>query len=185
MPSLKIEATSIPDVKLIRPQVFRDARGFFLESWNMRAFDDAGLNLRFVQENHSRSIRWTLRGLHYQIEQPQGKLVRTVTGRVFDVAVDIRTSSPTFGRWVGVILSDENEEMLWVPPGFAHGFLVLSASADFVYKCTDFYAPEHERTILWNDATLNIDWPLPRGKSPLLSPKDSEGRPFTAAECFP
>lgn len=177
--------TAIPDVVLIRPRVFGDARGFFLESWEARKFAAAGIDARFVQDNHSRSARGVLRGLHYQIAQPQGKLVRVVRGTVFDVAVDIRRSSPSFGRWVATELSEENHQMLWVPPGFAHGFLALSESVDFLYRCTDFYAPDHERTILWNDAELAIDWPLERTGAPALSAKDAAGVPFRRAECYP
>jgi dTDP-4-dehydrorhamnose 3,5-epimerase len=181
---MNFEATAIADVVLIRPKVFGDERGFFLESWEARKFAAAGLDLKFVQDNHSRSTRHTLRGLHYQIEQPQGKLVRVVSGAVFDVAVDIRRSSPTFGRSVGVVLSEENHCMLWVPPGFAHGFLVLSESADFLYRVTDFWAPQHERAILWNDAKLAVDWPLPAGVSPLLSTKDAAATRFENAEYY-
>ncbi|HKT73134.1 MAG TPA: dTDP-4-dehydrorhamnose 3,5-epimerase [Steroidobacteraceae bacterium] len=182
---MQFEPTAIPDVVLIRPKVFGDARGFFLESWEERKFAAAGIDAKFVQDNHSRSARHTLRGLHYQIQQTQGKLVRVVSGTVFDVAVDIRRSSPTFGRWVGVTLSAENHEMLWVPPGLAHGFLVLSDSADFLYRCTDFYAPPHERAIRWDDPDLGVKWPLPTGAQPLLSPKDAVARGFRDAECFP
>jgi dTDP-4-dehydrorhamnose 3,5-epimerase len=182
---MEVVSTAIADVKLIRPKVFRDARGFFLETWNRRSFSAAGLELEFVQDNQSRSAKGTLRGLHYQIRHPQGKLVLVTRGVVFDVAVDIRRSSPSFGQWVGATLSDENHEMLWVPPGFAHGFCVVSESADFQYKCTDFYAPEHERTIAWNDSDLAVDWPVPRDMEPLLSPKDEKGIPFRDAECFP
>ena len=175
---MKITACAIPDVLLIEPRVFGDDRGFFCESFNQRAFDHAtGLNLRFVQDNHSRSARGVLRGLHYQALQPQGKLVRVVSGAVFDVAVDIRRGSPTFGRWVGQQLSADNKHQLWVPPGLAHGFLVLSESADFLYKTTDYYAPEHERCIAWDDPTLAIDWPL-AGNAPVLSAKDRAGSPF-------
>jgi dTDP-4-dehydrorhamnose 3,5-epimerase len=179
---MEFEPTGIPDVVLIRPKVFGDPRGFFFESWEERKFAGAGLEMRFVQDNHSRSAQHTLRGLHYQIRQTQGKLVRVVTGTVFDVAVDIRRSSPTFGRWVGVVLSEDNHHMLWVPPGFAHGFLVLSDSADFVYRCTDFWAPAHERSILWNDPHLKVAWPIPSGVEPLLSAKDAAGVGFRDAE---
>ncbi|WP_270174892.1 MULTISPECIES: dTDP-4-dehydrorhamnose 3,5-epimerase [unclassified Diaphorobacter] len=173
----------IPDVMLIEPKVFGDARGFFFESFNQQAFDEAtGTNYQFVQDNHSRSSRGVLRGLHYQIQQPQGKLVRVVRGAVFDVAVDIRRSSPTFGQWVGVELSEDNHRQLWVPPGFAHGFLVLSDSADFLYKTTDYYAPQHERCIVWNDAELGIGWP--KNVQPLLSAKDGAGAQFSRAEVF-
>jgi dTDP-4-dehydrorhamnose 3,5-epimerase len=182
---MDVQPTAIPDVKIIRPKVFGDPRGFFLESWNHRDFALAGLHFAFVQDNHSRSVRGTLRGLHYQIRHRQGKLVRAATGTVFDVAVDLRRGSSTFGRWVGEKLSDEGHEMLWVPPGFAHGFLVLSDTADFQYKCTDFYAPEYERTIRWNDPDLGIDWPLPDGMEPLLSVKDRQGSEFRDARHFP
>jgi dTDP-4-dehydrorhamnose 3,5-epimerase len=182
---MEFEPTAIPDVVLIRPKVFGDPRGFFLESWEERKFANAGLGVRFVQDNHSRSARHILRGLHYQIQQTQGKLVRVVTGAVFDVAVDIRRSSPTFGRWVGVTLSEENHHMLWVPPGFAHGFVVLSESADFLYRVTDFWSPAHERSIRWDDPDLNIAWPLPEGVEPALSPKDAAGVLFRDAEYLP
>jgi dTDP-4-dehydrorhamnose 3,5-epimerase len=182
---VEFEPTAISDVVLIRPKVFGDPRGYFFESWEERKFAAAGLDVKFVQDNHSRSARNILRGLHYQIQQAQGKLVRVVTGAVFDVAVDIRRSSPTFGRWVGVTLSEENHHMLWVPPGFAHGFLVLSESADFLYRCTDFWAPPYERAIAWNDRELKIDWPLPSGSQPILSAKDALAKPFRDAEYFP
>jgi dTDP-4-dehydrorhamnose 3,5-epimerase len=182
---MQFEPTAIPDVVLIKPKVFGDSRGFFLESWEERKFAAAGVNARFVQDNHSRSARHILRGLHYQIKQTQGKLVRVVTGTVYDVAVDIRRSSPTFGRWVGAILSEENHHLLWVPAGFAHGFMVLSEAADFLYRCTDFYAPEHERAILWNDADLEVKWPLPSGIQPVLSTKDAAAPRFRDAEVFP
>ncbi len=175
---------SIPDVVLIEPKVFGDARGFFFESFNQRAFNEAtGTNHSFVQDNHSRSSKGVLRGLHYQIQQPQGKLVRVVQGAVFDVAVDIRRSSPTFGRWVGVELSGENHRQLWVPPGFAHGFLVLSESADFLYKTTDYYAPQHERCIVWNDPLIGIEWPS-LSSLPALSGKDEAGLSLQAADMF-
>lgn len=182
---MRFEPTEISDVVLIRPDVYGDARGFFLESWEERKFAAAGISAKFVQDNHSRSARHTLRGLHYQLRHAQGKLVRVVTGTVFDVAVDIRRSSPTFGQWVGALLSDENHHMLWVPPGLAHGFLVLSESADFLYRCTDFYSPADERAIAWNDPTLRIAWPLPEGAAPILSAKDLAAGSFRAAECFP
>ena len=181
---MEFEPTAIPEVVLIRPKVFGDARGFFLESWERRKFASAGLDLDFVQDNHSHSARHILRGLHYQIRQPQGKLVRVTRGRVFDVAVDIRRASPTFGRWVGVELSAENHHMLWVPPGFAHGYLVLSDSADFLYKVTDFWAPEHERAIRWDDPTLGVRWPLPAGVQPVLSGKDAAAPYLEAAEVY-
>jgi dTDP-4-dehydrorhamnose 3,5-epimerase len=182
---LEIQRLAIPDVVLLRPKVFGDHRGFFLESWNRKSFGDAGLDIDFVQDNHSRSARYTLRGLHYQMEQTQGKLVRVVSGAVFDVAVDLRRSSPTFGRWIGEELSEANNHILWVPPGFAHGFLVLSESADFQYKCTDYYSPAHERTLLWNDPQIGIDWPLPAGVSPLLAKKDAAGVGIRVADTFP
>ncbi len=172
---MKITPCVIPDVLLLEPRVFGDERGFFLESFNQRQFQAAtGLDLHFVQDNHSRSARNVLRGLHYQSQQPQGKLVRVVSGEIFDVAVDIRPGSPTFGRWTGEVLSAANKRQLWIPPGLAHGFLVLSDSADFLYKTTDYYAPEHERCIAWNDPTLAIEWPL-AGRSPILSAKDQAG----------
>lgn len=175
---MKVTHCDIDDVLLLEPRVFGDARGFFMESFNQRAFSDAtGLNLQFVQDNHSRSARGVLRGLHYQAVQPQGKLVRVVAGAVFDVAVDIRRDSPTFGKWVGQVLSAENNHQLWVPPGLAHGFLVLSEFADFLYKTTDYYAPQHERCIAWSDPTLAIDWPLD-GQAPVLSDKDRHGAAF-------
>jgi dTDP-4-dehydrorhamnose 3,5-epimerase len=177
--------TEIPEVVLIRPKVFGDPRGYFFESWEERKFAAGALSLKFVQDNHSHSTRGVLRGLHYQIQQPQGKLVRVVAGSVFDVAVDIRRSSPTFGRWVGFELSDQNHHMLWVPAGFAHGYLVLSESADFLYRCTDFYAPASERAILWNDPDLNVTWPLPAGAEPVISTKDAAARRFRDAEYFP
>jgi dTDP-4-dehydrorhamnose 3,5-epimerase len=181
---LKVIPTPIADVLLIEPKVFGDARGFFFESWNEKAFSTlAGRDVHFVQDNHSASSRGVLRGLHYQVRQPQGKLVRVVAGEVFDVAVDIRRSSPTFGRWVGERLSAENKRMMWVPEGFAHGFLVLSETAEFLYKTTDFYAPEHERSLLWNDPALGIKWPV--DIEPTLKPKDAQGAPLARAETFP
>jgi dTDP-4-dehydrorhamnose 3,5-epimerase len=179
---MKITACAIPDVLLLEPRVFGDDRGFFFESFNQRTFCTAtGLDLQFVQDNHSRSARNVLRGLHYQVVQPQGKLVRVVSGEVFDVAVDIRRDSPTFGKWVGALLSAANKHQLWVPPGLAHGFLVLSETADFLYKTTDYYAPAHERCIAWNDPTLAIDWPL-NGQVPMLSAKDAAGKTFLNAD---
>ena len=178
---MKATPLAIPDVVLIEPKVFGDARGFFFESFNQKAFDEAtGTNFQFVQDNHSRSGRGVLRGLHYQVQQPQGKLVRVVRGAVWDVAVDIRRNSPTFGRWVGAELSEDNQRQLWVPPGFAHGFVVLSESADFLYKTTDYYAPQHERCIVWNDAQLAIAWPY--AGEPVLSAKDQAGKPLAEAE---
>ncbi|MDP2751275.1 MAG: dTDP-4-dehydrorhamnose 3,5-epimerase [Rhodocyclaceae bacterium] len=174
--------TDIPDVLLIEPKVFGDDRGFFYESWNKKTLAALGLNADFVQDNHSRSARNVLRGLHYQIVQPQGKLVRVTEGEVFDVAVDMRRSSPTFGKWVGFTLSAVNKRMAWIPPGFAHGFCVTSDFAEFLYKTTDYYAPEHERTLLWNDPTLAIDWPLEG--TPILAAKDTAGKPWPACETF-
>jgi len=182
---MNVIETSLPGVLIIEPKVFGDARGFFFESWNERAFAQAtGVNPRFVQDNHSRSRRGVLRGLHYQLRQPQGKLVRAARGAIFDVAVDLRRSSPHFGRWFGVALSEENHRQLWVPPGFGHGFLVLSESADVLYKATDYYAPEHERSLLWNDPRVGIDWPLD-GAEPVLSAKDAAGLPLSDCEVYP
>jgi len=181
---MKATPTRIPDVLVIEPKVFGDARGFFFESFNGKAFDDAvGRHVEFVQDNHSRSSKGVLRGLHYQIQQPQGKLVRVTRGAVFDVAVDIRKSSPTFGQWVGVELNEENHKQLWVPPGLAHGFVVLSETADFLYKTTDYYAPAFERSILWNDADIGIEWP-DIGMEPKLSAKDAVGQKLNTAEVF-
>ena len=175
--------TAIPDVLVIEPKVFGDARGFFYESWNQRAFSEAvGQQVEFVQDNHSASARNVLRGLHYQVRQTQGKLVRVVSGEVFDVAVDMRRSSRTFGKWVGERLSAENHRMLWVPEGFAHGFVVLSEMAEFLYKATDYYAPEHERSLRWNDPALGIEWPI-EGQ-PLLKPRDAEAPLLAQAETF-
>ncbi|MCW3147636.1 dTDP-4-dehydrorhamnose 3,5-epimerase [Stutzerimonas stutzeri] len=180
---MKIIETSIPDVLIIEPKVFGDERGFFYESFNAAAFEAAtGLKRQFVQDNHSKSQRGVLRGLHYQIQQPQGKLVRVVAGEVFDVAVDLRRSSPSFGRWTGVLLNAENKRQLWIPEGFAHGFVVLSESAEFLYKTTDYYAPEHERSLLWNDPELGIQWPI--DEPPQLSAKDQAGKPLREAELF-
>ena len=179
---MKVTPTAIPDVLVIESKVFGDARGFFFESFNQKAFDEAvGKHVEFVQDNHSRSAKGVLRGLHYQIQQPQGKLVRVVSGAVFDVAVDIRKSSTTFGEWVGVELSETNHKQLWIPSGFAHGFLVLTETAEFLYKTTDYYAPAHERAIVWSDAKLAIAWP-DIGMSPKLSLKDQAGVSFLAAE---
>jgi dTDP-4-dehydrorhamnose 3,5-epimerase len=181
---MKATPLAIPDVLLIEPKVFGDARGFFYESYNQKAFEAAvGMAIDFVQDNHSRSVKGVLRGLHYQIQQAQGKLVRVVQGSVFDVAVDIRRSSPTFGQWVGAMLTEENKHQLWVPAGFAHGFLVLSDTAEFLYKTTDYYAPEHERCIAWNDPDLNIDWPM--GVEPTLSVKDGQGQSLADAHVYP
>jgi dTDP-4-dehydrorhamnose 3,5-epimerase len=181
---MEIISTSIPDVKVIEPKVFGDERGFFMETWNAKAFADLGLDLEFVQDNHSRSSQGVLRGLHYQTKQTQGKLVRVTQGEVFDVAVDMRKSSLHFGQWVGVVLSAENKKMFWVPPGFAHGFYVMSATADFQYKCTDYYAPEHEESLLWNDTDINIEWPLVDGAAPSLSAKDEKGTCLADAVTF-
>ena len=179
---MKVNPTRLPEVLLLELRVFGDARGFFLESWNEREFERTGIRARFVQDNHSRSGRGVLRGLHYQIRQPQGKLIRVVAGEIFEVAVDIRRSSPTFGRWEGVRMNAESHKMLWIPSGFAHGFCVLSEFAEVVYKATDYYAPEHERCILWSDPELDIDWPLPG--APVLSAKDAAGTPLQDAEVF-
>jgi len=181
---MDIIKTSIPEVLILEPKVFGDERGFFYESYNERYFAaKVGINARFVQDNHSRSVRNVLRGLHYQIQQPQGKLVRVTVGEVYDVAVDIRRSSPTFGKWTAHVLSDKNKHMLWVPPGFAHGFLVTSSVAEVQYKTTDYWAPQFERCIAWNDPELDIRWPLQNG--PILSGKDRQGPPFGKAEVFP
>jgi dTDP-4-dehydrorhamnose 3,5-epimerase len=179
---VRVETTQIPGVLIVEPIVFGDDRGFFLESFNERKMRSIGIDAHFVQDNHSRSQRNVLRGLHYQLRQPQGKLVRVVSGRVFDVAVDLRRDSPAFGKWVGVELSAENKRMFWLPPGMAHGFLVLSDSADFLYKATDYYAPEFEQTIPWNDPDLGIEWPL-KGQ-PVLSAKDSNATSFNQARVF-
>ncbi|WP_346290823.1 dTDP-4-dehydrorhamnose 3,5-epimerase [Sphaerothrix gracilis] len=181
---MKIIKTAIPDVLLLEPQVFGDDRGFFFESFNQKVFvDKVGLNYTFVQDNHSRSRQNILRGLHYQVQQPQGKLVRVIEGEVYDVAVDIRRRSPSFGQWVAAVLSAENKQQIWVPPGFAHGFYVLSETADVLYKTTDYYAPEYERSLLWNDADLAIAWPLV-ADSPILSKKDQNAVLFKTAEVF-
>jgi dTDP-4-dehydrorhamnose 3,5-epimerase len=183
---LKATPTALPEVMVLEPRIFGDARGFFMESYNERAFQEAtGVKLPFVQDNHSRSARGVLRGLHYQIQQPQGKLVRITSGRVFDVAVDMRRASPNLGRWVGVELSGENHKQLWVPPGFAHGFLVLSDTADFLYKTTDYYAPAFERAVVWNDARIGIEWPLGElDAPPVLSGKDASAPAWDEAELF-
>ncbi len=178
---MKVTPTAIPDVRLIEPQVWSDDRGFFFESWNARALAAAGVDAAFVQDNHSRSRRGVLRGLHYQVEHAQGKLVRCVAGEVFDVAVDLRRGAPTFGRSVGVALSADNRRMLWIPPGFAHGFVVVSESADFLYKTTDYWHPEHERTLLWNDPALAIAWPV---AAPVVNAKDAAGTPLAAADVY-
>lgn len=182
---MKFIPSRIPDVVMIEPEVFGDHRGFFMETWRADKFSAAGLDLEFVQDNHSRSGPGILRGLHYQVVNPQGKLIRVIEGEVFDVAVDLRRNSPTFGQWVGVVLSAENKKMLWVPPGFAHGFYVTGSGCQFLYKCTEFYDPEHERTIRWDDPDLAIDWPLTSAGRPVLSAKDEEGVDFGNAEIFP
>ena len=182
---MKVFPTRIPEVLILESKVFGDERGFFLERYNKRTFGAVtGLDVEFVQDNHSRSMRNVLRGLHYQIKQPQGKLVWVVSGEIFDVAVDLRRRSPTFGQWAGFTLSAQSRKMAWIPPGFAHGFLVVSESAEVLYKASDFYAPEHERTLLWNDAGLGIDWPIPSGQNPLLAPKDCNGLPLQSCEVF-
>ena len=176
--------TDLSDVILIQPRIFDDARGFFLESYQKERFSAAGIHADFVQDNHSASTKGVLRGLHYQIRQPQGKLVRVIVGEVFDVAVDLRRSSSTFGRWVGLTLSSKEKNLLWIPPGFAHGFYVTSEKAEILYKATDYYAPQWERSLLWNDPTLGIDWPLTNGESPILSEKDMRGVPLLEAETY-
>jgi dTDP-4-dehydrorhamnose 3,5-epimerase len=180
---MKVTPTSLADVLLIEPRVFGDARGFFFESYNRRALAEAGVDAEFVQDNHSRSTRGVLRGLHYQIEHAQGKLVRVVSGAVYDVAVDMRRASPTFGRSVGMRLAAADRQMLWIPPGFAHGFLVLSDAAEFLYKTTDYWYPEFERTLLWNDAALGIAWPI--DGTPTLAAKDAAGVPLSSADAYP
>ena len=179
---MRVSTTDLPGVMLIEPKVFGDDRGFFMESWNARTFAAAGIDAAFVQDNHSRSRKGVLRGLHYQIDHAQGKLVRCVAGEVFDVVVDLRRSSPTFGRSIGLTLSAQNQRMLWVPPGFAHGFLAMSDLADFLYKTTDYWYPEHERTLLWNDSALGIAWPL--SGAPILAAKDAAGTPLATADVY-
>jgi len=179
---MQVTTTALPGVLLIEPRVFGDERGFFFESWNRRAFADAGVDVDFVQDNHSRSARGVLRGLHYQVEHAQGKLVRATAGEVFDVAVDLRRSSPAFGRSIGVVLSAANHRMLWIPPGFAHGFVVMSESAEFLYKATDYWYPQHERTLLWSDPALGIAWPL--AGEPTLAAKDAAGRRLADADVY-
>jgi dTDP-4-dehydrorhamnose 3,5-epimerase len=178
------EPTKISDVIVINPQVFGDERGFFMETYQAQRFGAAGLTFIYVQDNHSGSQHGTLRGLHYQVRQAQGKIVRAIVGAIYDVAVDIRYWSPTFGQWVGIELTAKNKVQLWIPPGFAHGFYVLSEYAEVVYKATDYYAPEWERTLLWNDPALNITWPIPPGEEPILSPKDAQGEPLSDAEVY-
>jgi len=180
---MKVKPGALPEVLVLEPRVFGDQRGFFLESYNQRVFREAaGIDANFVQDNHSRSARNVLRGLHYQVKQPQGKLVRVVAGEVFDVAVDVRRSSPRYGRWMGLHVSAENRRMLWIPAGFAHGFLALSEFAEVLYKATDYYAPEHERCILWSDPDIGVDWPLTG--APLVSDKDASGRRLAEAETY-
>jgi dTDP-4-dehydrorhamnose 3,5-epimerase len=181
---MDVVTTCLPGVRILRPRVFGDDRGFFMETFRDSEFRENVADVTFVQDNHSRSGKGVLRGLHYQIRHPQGKLVRVIAGQVFDVAVDIRKSSPDFGRWAGAVLSAENKDMFWVPPGFAHGFYVMSDHAEFVYKCTRYYAPEHERVILWNDPAIGIDWPLSGRDLPVLSSKDENGVLLKDAEVF-
>ena len=182
---MNVIPTAIPDVRIIEPRVFGDHRGYFIETWNSQRFAEHGIDAAFVQDNFSYSKRGTLRGLHYQIQQTQGKLMRVVEGEIYDVCVDLRRSSDTFGHWVGVTLSADNYRSLWVPPGFAHGFFVISEAAAFEYKCTDFYAKEHERTLLWNDPAMGIEWPIPEGDEPLITEKDRQGQVLLKADVFP
>jgi dTDP-4-dehydrorhamnose 3,5-epimerase len=182
---VKVHPTTVPGVLVIEPVVHGDTRGFFLETWRASRYRDAGLDQPFVQDNHSRSVRGTLRGLHYQVERAQGKLVYVVTGAVYDVAVDLRRSSSTFGRWVGQVLSEENHLQLWIPPGFAHGFYVISPVADVAYKCTEVYASEHERSVRWDDPDIGIAWPLVGGAAPLLSPRDAAAPALRDARTYP
>ena len=184
-PHVKVIETTLREVKLLEPGVFRDDRGFFLESWNARAFAAIGIGTAFVQDNHSCSAKGVLRGLHYQIQSPQGKLIRVVAGAVYDVAVDLRASSPTFGRWAGFELSAEDKRQCWIPPGFAHGFLSLRDGTELLYKCTDFYSPQAERALLWNDPEIGITWPLEDIGAPILSAKDAAAKPLAEAEAFP
>lgn len=182
---VSVTATRLPEVRILEPRVFGDARGFFLESWNQRVFDEAiGQRVHFVQDNHSRSSQGVLRGMHYQLANPQGKLVRVVSGRVFDVAVDMRRDSPRLGQWTGVELSADNHRMLWIPPGFAHGFLVMSESADFLYKATAYYAPQDEHTLAWDDPRVAIDWPIEAGRAPQVSAKDQAGARLADAPLY-
>lgn len=181
---MRVINTDLNDVKIVEPTLFGDNRGFFLETWNQKSYDEVGIEARFVQDNHSRSSKGVLRGLHYQIENPQGKLVRVSQGVVFDVAVDMRKSSKQFGQWTGVLLSEENNRQLWVPEGFAHGFFVLSDTADFQYKCTNYYSPEHERTLMWNDASVGIEWPDKGSVNITLSEKDLNGLPLDQCDTY-
>ena len=176
--------TRLPDVIVIKPVVLEDSRGFFMETWDRKSFEQEGIGAAFVHDSHSGSVAGTIRGLHYQIKQAQGKLIRVVKGEAFDVAVDIRRSSPDFGQWTGEVLSADNRKMIWIPPGFAHGFLVLSKTAEFEYKCTDYYAPEHERTLQWDDPDIGIDWPLLEKEEPIISAKDEAGLPLKDAEVY-
>jgi dTDP-4-dehydrorhamnose 3,5-epimerase len=182
---MQLQPTRLPEVLLITPRVFGDVRGYFFESWHAQKFEAAGIAGPFVQDNHSHSVRHTLRGLHYQRHHPQGKLVRVTRGEVFDVAVDLRRSSPRFGQWVGARLSESNHAMLWVPPGFGHGYLALSEEVDFLYKCTEFYLPEDERVIRWDDRSIAVSWPLPEGAAPIVSPRDAVAPLLEAADCYP
>lgn len=182
---MQLQPTRLPEVLLITPRVFGDARGYFFESWHAQKLQQAGISAPFVQDNHSHSLRHTLRGLHYQRQHPQGKLVRVTRGEVFDVAVDLRRSSPRFGQWAGALLSEANHAMLWIPPGFAHGYLALSEEVDFLYKCTEFYLPEDERAIRWDDAAIGVSWPLPEGSTPIVSARDAAAPLLEAADCFP
>ena len=182
---MQLQPTRLPEVLLITPRVFGDARGFFFESWHARKFAEAGIAGPFVQDNHSHSLRHTLRGLHYQRHHPQGKLVRVSRGEVFDVAVDLRRSSARFGQWAGALLTEANHAMLWIPPGFAHGYLALSEEVDFLYKCTEFYLPEDERVIRWDDPSIGVQWPLSPGAAPIISPRDATAPQLAAADCYP
>jgi dTDP-4-dehydrorhamnose 3,5-epimerase len=180
---LKFISTALPGILVVEPKVFQDERGFFLESYKKKVFSEAGISFEFIQDNHSKSCQGVLRGLHYQIKQPQGKLLHVIVGEIFDVTLDLRRRSPTFGKWFGTYLSAENKQMLWIPPGFAHGFYVTSPQAEILYKATDYYAPQWERTILWNDPEINIQWPI-RNDLLILSPKDAAGSLFSAAEVY-
>ena len=182
---MRFSKTTLPDVIIVEPKLFKDERGFFMETWEARKFAEAGIGDPFVQDNHSASRQWVLRGLHYQIRRPQGKLVRVTHGEVFDVAVDLRRSSPTFGKWVGEYLSEANRRMMWVPAGFAHGFLVMSERVEFLYKCTDYYSPADERALRWDDREVGIEWPLPAGIEPIVSEKDRNAAILAQAECYP
>ncbi len=182
--TMRFLKTRIPEVVIVEPTVFDDDRGFFMETWKESSFAENGIIARFVQDNHSKSKKGTLRGLHYQIERPQGKLVRAVAGEAYAVAADLRKSSPNFGKWVGSALSAENRRTLWVPPGFAFGFYATGESAEITYKCTNYHAPEHERVIIWNDPDLGVEWPVPKGSTPILSSKDTAGTPFAKAEHY-